>query len=71
VGPYAAAGAVQNKVADAAMIANMTFTAAAGHACGEDFKAAAHLSAHPEYAWQKELQRDMHAYPWTAFTIAK
>jgi len=33
------AGAVQNKAADAAMIKTMTFTAAAGHACGKNFKA--------------------------------
>ena len=71
VGPYAAAGAVQNKAADATMIANMTFTAAAGHACGKNFKAAEHLSAHPDYAWEKPLQRDMDAYPWTVFSAAK
>ena len=70
VGPYATAGAVQNKAADASMIANMTFTAAAGHACGSNFKAADHLSAHPEYDWQKPLQRDMSAYPWTSFSVA-
>ena len=71
IGPYGTAGAVQNKAADAAMVANMTFTAAAGHACGKDFKAAEHLSAHPEYEWQKPLQRDMDAYPWTSFSVAK
>lgn len=71
VGPYATAGAVQNKAADASMIASMTFTAAAGHACGKDFKAAGHLRAHPEYDWQKPLQRDMDAYPWTSFSAAK
>ena len=70
VGPYATAGAVQNKAADANMIAKMTFTAAAGHACGKDFKAAEHLNAHPEYDWQRPLQRDMDAYPWTVFTVA-
>ena len=64
-------GAVQNKAADATMIANMTFTAAAGHACGKNFKAAEHLSAHPDYAWEKPLQRDMDAYPWTVFSAAK
>src|SRR6185437_2619780 len=32
--PFGTAGAVQNKVADAAMIAKMSFVAAAGHACG-------------------------------------
>jgi Phospholipase B len=71
VGPYATAGAVQNKAADASMLAKMTFTAAAGHACGKNFKAAEHLSAHPEYGWQKPLQRDMDAFPWTSFSVAK
>lgn len=71
VGPYSTAGAVQNKAADASMISKMTFTAAAGHACGKDFKAAEHLSAHPEYEWQKPLQRDMDAYPWTSFSVAR
>ena len=71
VGPYATAGAVQNKAADSGMIANMTFTAAAGHACGKNFKAAEHLSAHREYGWQKPLQRDMDAYPWTSFSVSQ
>jgi hypothetical protein len=71
VGPYGTAGAVQNKAADASMIRKMIFTAAAGHACGKNFKAAAHMTAHPEYDWQKSLQRDMDAYPWTSFTVAK
>ncbi|HTU41288.1 MAG TPA: C45 family peptidase [Candidatus Aquilonibacter sp.] len=69
--PYGMAGAVQNKVADASMTAEMSFVAAAGHACGMDFKAAEHLRAHPEFAWQAPLQRDMNAYPWTMFSIAK
>ena len=71
VGPYGTNGAVQNKAADAGMIAKMTFTAAAGHACGEHFKAVEHLSSHPEYAWQKNLQRDMDAHPWTVFSAGK
>ena len=71
VGPFGTAGAVQNKAADASMIAKMTFNAAAGHACGKNFKATEHLSAHPEYDWQKPLQRDMDAYPWTTFTVTK
>jgi hypothetical protein len=62
---------VQNKAADAAMIKTMTLTAAAGHACGKNFKAAEHLAAHPDYDWQKALQRDMDAYPWTSFSTAK
>jgi hypothetical protein len=71
VGPYGANGAVQNKAADANMIAKMSFTAAAGHACGNDFKAADHLTSHPEYDWQKSLQRDMDAHPWTVFMATK
>jgi hypothetical protein len=63
--PYGTAGAVQNKATDSAMAAKMTFTAAAGHACGHDFLAAEHLAAHPELAWQKLVLRDMKAYPWT------
>ncbi len=70
-GPYGIAGAVQNKAADAKMIDDMSFTAAAGHACGKDFKAAEHLRAHPEYDWQKPLLRDMDAHPWTTFTVTK
>ncbi len=68
---FGTAGAVQNKAADAQQTANMTFMAAAGHACGMDFKAAEHMKAHPELAWQKDLQRDMKAYTWTSFSVAK
>lgn len=67
-GPY---GAGQNKVADAALAERMTFWAAAGHACGLDFKAGEHLKAHPEFAWQKEFLRDMPARPWTLVTASK
>jgi hypothetical protein len=63
--PYGTAGAVQNKVTDATMAAKMSFTAAAGHACGKDFLAAKHLAAHPELSWQKSELRDMKAFPWT------
>ena len=62
---FGTAGAVQNKVTDATMAAKLTFSAAAGHACGRDFIAAQHLAAHPELAWQKPELRDMKAYPWT------
>jgi len=65
------AGAVQNKATDASLAAEMSFSAAAGHACGMDFKAADHLRAHPEFSWQKDLQRDMNAYAWTTFSVAK
>jgi Phospholipase B len=63
--PYGTAGAVQNKATDSFLAAKMTFTAAAGHACGHDFLAVQHLAAHPELAWQRPLLRDMKAYPWT------
>lgn len=69
--PYGTAGAVQNKVADANMITKMSFTAAAGHACGQDFKAREHLDGHPEMSWQRSLQRDMEAHAWTVFSASK
>jgi hypothetical protein len=68
--PYGAAGAVQNKVADASMAAAMSFVAARGHACGISFKAADYLAKHPGFAWEKPLLRDMDAYSWTKFAIA-
>ena len=68
--PYGAAGAVQNKVADATMAEHMSFAAAAGHACGLSFKSAAYLHEHSGFSWEKALLRDMDAYPWTTFTAA-
>lgn len=67
--PYGTAGAVQSKVADAKMAESMTMTAALGHSCGTHFKAAEHVKAHPEFAWQKELLRDMDARGWTTFRV--
>ncbi len=69
--PFGMAGAVQNKATDAILAAEMGFIAAAGHACGMNFKAADHVRAHPEFSWQKDLQRDMNAQAWTTFTVAK
>jgi hypothetical protein len=69
--PFGIAGAVQNKVADAAMAERMSFSAAAGHACGMDFYAAPHLKAHPEFSWQKDFLKDMLSHPWTSFEIAR
>jgi hypothetical protein len=69
--PYGNAGAAQNKVADAAMIAHMTFAAHAGHACGMNFKAGEQLREHPEFDWEQGVLRDMDAFPWTTFTTAK
>jgi hypothetical protein len=69
--PFGIAGAVQNKAADAAMVTQMSFAAAAGHACGKDFKAQEHLREHPEFGWEQGLLRDMDAFPWTTFSVAK
>lgn len=66
-GPFDPAGAVQNKVADAAMITNMSFEAAAGHACGISFHASSHVSKYPQFQWQRPLLTDMPARPWTPF----
>ncbi len=65
------AGAAQNKATDAALALRMTLTAAMGHACGLDFHAAEHMSEHPEFAWQKEILRDLASHPWTTFSIAQ
>jgi len=46
----------------------MTMTAALGHSCGRDFKAAEHLAKYPEFAWQREILHDMNARGWTKFT---
>jgi hypothetical protein len=68
---YATGGAVQNKIADSTMAAQMTFSAAMGHSCGLHFKAAKHLKAHPEYAWEKDILKNLDSHPWTTFTVAK
>jgi hypothetical protein len=69
--PFGIAGTVQNKATTAAMAQKMQLVAAAGHACGIDFKAAPHLQAHPEFDWEKNILRDMDAHPWTQFEAAK
>ena len=65
---FGPAGAVQAKVADAAMAERMELEAAMGHPCGLDFRAAEHLAAHPEFDWQRPLLRDLPSRPWTRFT---
>jgi Phospholipase B len=69
--PYGTAGTVQNKATTAAMAEKMQLVAAAGHACGLDFKAQQHLQAHPEFDWEKDLLRDMDSQPWTQFEATK
>jgi hypothetical protein len=66
-GAWGPAGTVQAKAADAGMLSRMSFAAAMGHPCGLDFRAAAHLAAHGEYAWMAPLLRDLPARPWTVF----
>jgi hypothetical protein len=66
--PFAPAGTVQNKVADASMAEHMSFAALAGHACGISYNAAEHLKEHPEFGWQKDLLRDLNAGTWTTFS---
>jgi len=29
------------------------------------------MRAHPEFSWQKDLQRDMDAHAWTTFAVAE
>jgi hypothetical protein len=69
--PFGVAGTVQNKAATADMIDRLTLSAAIGHACGTGFKAAEHLAAHPEFAWQKGLLRDLPPGTWTTFSAAR
>jgi hypothetical protein len=67
-GPYFPGGAVQGKAMDSKMAESLSFYARAGHPCGEDFIAAPFLKAHPEFAWQAGILRDMKAGPWTVFS---
>lgn len=66
--PYAPAGAVQNKITDAAGAEKMSLSAALGHACGISYKSSEHLAKHPEFGWMKEVLRDMPARGWARFT---
>jgi hypothetical protein len=65
VPPFGLAGAVQNKVANGTMAAQMTFTGAIGPLCGPPFRAARHLAKHPEHQWARPYLKDMPARAWT------
>ncbi len=67
---YGTAGTVQAKVMDAAMAGRMELWASMGHPCGIPFKAAEHLAAHPDYAWERDYLRDIPSRPWTLFRAA-
>jgi len=69
--PYGPSGTVQNKATTTAMAEKMQLVAAAGHACGIDFKAQPLLAAHPEFDWEKDILRDMNSEPWTQFEATK
>jgi len=69
--PYYPGGAVQGKVMDGKMAGAMSFYARMGHPCGKDFFAAPFLKAHPEFAWEAPLLRDMKAGPWTLFNVGQ
>ncbi len=68
---YGPAGTVQNKVANGSMVDQMAFTAAMGHSCGLDFKAAQHLKDHPGFEWEQNVLRDLDTHAWTTFHIAQ
>jgi phospholipase B-like protein len=65
--PYYPGGASTSKATDSKLAATLSFWGAAGHACGESFRAEPFLSAHSDFAWQKSFLRDMPASPWTLF----
>jgi hypothetical protein len=69
-GAYEPYGAVEGKAVDSKMAENMSFTARAGHPCGESFNASEYLKDHTnsEYAWEAPVLRDMIAGPWTSFS---
>jgi hypothetical protein len=67
VAPFDPMGAVQGKVTDSSMAAQMALIARAGHPCGQNFYAKPFLAAHPQYKWQEPVLRDMIAGPWTEF----
>ncbi len=66
-GPFMAGGTVQGKATNATLAKQMTLRARHGHNCGQDFKAAEYLKAHPEYQWEKPVLIDMIAGPWAEF----
>jgi len=69
--PYYPGGAVQNKVIDSNMAAQMAFVARFGHACGIEFKAKTFLAAHPGFSWQAPSLRDLDSMPWSKFAAGE
>ena len=69
--PFNPSGAVTGKVTDSEMAAKLSFIGRAGHPCGETFRAAPFLAAHPQFAWEKPILHDMIAGPWTTFAAGE
>jgi hypothetical protein len=63
-GAFFHAGAVQAKATDSRLAEGLQFWAKMGHPCGMSFSAKAFLDAHPEYAFEKEVLKDMPANEW-------
>jgi hypothetical protein len=70
-GPFGAAGAVEAKVADAAMAEKLSFVAGAGHPCGIAFDAKKHMREHPDQAWQASSLEDVKANAWAVVAATK
>jgi hypothetical protein len=64
---FGTAGVAQSKITDAEMASRMSMYASFGHSCGLRFNAASHIKAHPQFAWERPLLRDIGAEPWTLF----
>ena len=65
--PFGPAGVAEVKVADAAMIQKMSFSAGMGHPCGVEFKAGQFLKEHKQFDWQRPELQDLKANSWTIF----
>lgn len=68
---YGPAGAVQNKVTDAAMALEMRLLAAMGPQAGPSFQASEHIQAHPQFDYQSGVLKDLPAQPWTEFRATR
>ena len=63
--PFTPVGAVQAKATDSKLAAEMSFWGCVGHPCGTSLVAKSFLAAHPEFAAQAPVLRDMPAGQWT------
>jgi Phospholipase B len=66
-GPFYPIGAVQAKVTDGSLAAEMKLWAIMGHPCGEAFVASDFLAKHPEYSYMKDYLHDMPSQVWSLF----